>query len=195
MRQERHRTTTARNRTETIGQYLLAEPFRCMDHRNYQLSNDEQLKFEILKPILCVHDCMVDKISEAARSWNMSRIRSRDTKPEMAVRRLLHSIGYRFRVDDRTLPGRPDIVFSKRKAIIFVHGCFWHQHQGCIDCSRPGSNQAYWQPKLLRNVRRDQEKLRQLAEMGWRTLIIWECQTRDSGELVARCARFLGPVK
>jgi DNA mismatch endonuclease (patch repair protein) len=138
---------------------------------------------------------MVDKISESARSWNMSRIRSQGTKPEMAVRRLLHAIGYRFRVNDPTLPGRPDIVFPKRKAVIFVHGCFWHQHQGCVDCSRPDSNRAYWQPKLERNIRRDQENMEQLARMDWRTLIVWECQARDSREVIAQCVPFLGPVK
>jgi DNA mismatch endonuclease, patch repair protein len=138
---------------------------------------------------------MADKISESVRSWNMSRIRSKDTKPEMAVRRLLHAIGYRFRVDDRTLPGRPDIVFSKRKAAIFVHGCFWHQHKGCIDCSRPSTNQSYWQPKLLRNVTRDEKNLEQLSAMGWKTLVIWECEIKEAAELGARCIRFLGPVK
>ena len=138
---------------------------------------------------------MTDKISEKARSWNMSRIRSRDTKPEIAVRRLLHSAGYRFRVDDRTLPGRPDVVFSRRKAVIFVHGCFWHQHKGCIDCSRPDSNRSYWEPKLLRNVLRDEENLKRLSEMEWRALVIWECETKDLGAVITRCVQFLGPVK
>lgn len=138
---------------------------------------------------------MVDKISEDARSWNMSRIRSRDTKPEMIVRRLLHAVGYRFRVDHRALPGRPDLVFSKRRCVIFVHGCFWHQHRGCIDCSKPGSNQSYWRPKLIRNVLRDEKNLSQLNEMGWRTLTIWECETRNSEDVLARCVHFLGPAK
>ena len=138
---------------------------------------------------------MADKISEAARSWNMSRIRSRDTKPEMAVRRLLHAVGYRFRVNDRNLPGRPDIVFSKRRSVIFVHGCFWHQHEGCIDCSRPDSNREYWRPKLLRNVMRDEENVRKLTQMGWRVFVIWECQTKRVDDVVAQCSRFLGPVK
>jgi DNA mismatch endonuclease (patch repair protein) len=119
---------------------------------------------------------MVDYISKEHRSWNMSRIRSRDTKPELIVRSMLHKKGYRFRLHQKNLPGKPDIVLSKYKTCIFVHGCFWHQHRGCIEASKPKTNSAYWRTKLKRNRRRDRRNCKKLVSLGWQVIIIWECE-------------------
>ena len=105
----------------------------------------------------------------------MASIRATDTRPEVAVRRLAHRLGYRFRLHRRDLPGKPDLVLPKHHAVVFVHGCFWHQHK-CLGGRLPASNQAYWGPKLARNVERDANARRALREMGWRVLTIWECQ-------------------
>src|SRR5438132_1827984 len=121
---------------------------------------------------------MGDKLSRKRRSWNMSQIRSRDTNPEFAVRRALSQLGYRFRLHRNDLPGKPDIVLPRYRIAIFVHGCFWHQHAGCIDCSKPKTNTAYWRPKLLANVQRDRKYRRRLRRTGWTPIVIWECQTQ-----------------
>ena len=120
---------------------------------------------------------MADNHTKEARSQNMSRIRSKDTKPEEKVRKYLFSKGFRYRKNVRTLPGCPDIVLSKYKTVIFVNGCFWHKH----DCPRfvwPSSNEAYWIPKIQRNVERDESNNRQLISMGWNVLVVWECQLK-----------------
>ena len=108
----------------------------------------------------------------------MSRIRSKDTKPELMVRRLIHSMGYRFRLHRRNLPGRPDIVFPGRQKVVFVHGCFWHRHPNCARAQIPDANRDYWEPKLARNVQRDREALEQLANLGWRSFVVWECEVQ-----------------
>lgn len=108
----------------------------------------------------------------------MSRIRSRDTVPEVAVRRLVHRLGFRFRLHGRQLPGKPDMVLSRHRSVIFVHGCFWHQHEGCIDCSSPRTNSTYWSPKLARNVERDAENQAALRSQGWKVITVWECEAR-----------------
>lgn len=113
-----------------------------------------------------------------SRSEMMSRIGSKDTKPELVVRRGLHAQGYRYRLHNRKLPGKPDIVFSKYRAVIFVHGCFWHAHENCKYFRLPKSNAAFWQEKLRGNRDRDQISLRRLKESGWRVMIVWECATR-----------------
>lgn len=120
--------------------------------------------------------------------------RGRDTKPELAVRRLLFSRGYRFRVHLKTLPGRPDIVFTRRKKAVLVNGCFWHQHPSltCPLRSRPKSNTDYWTAKLERNVERDRLNQIRLHDLGWLTMTIWECELRDVGALSTRLATFLG---
>jgi DNA mismatch endonuclease (patch repair protein) len=133
----------------------------------------------------------MDKISPERRSENMRRIRSTGTKPELVVRSLLHKLGYRFRLHRAGLPGRPDIVFPSRCKAIFVHGCFWHQHRDCIDGRVPKSNSEYWREKLLRNTARDAANRRQLAKMGWPTLVIWECKARDEAWLTKQLTRFL----
>lgn len=119
---------------------------------------------------------------------NMGRIRSKNTSPEMAVRRLVHSMGYRFRLHVADLPGKPDIVLPRWKTIIDVRGCFWHQHPGCIDSHIPKSRRAYWKPKLMRNQRRDKENIRELKRLGWRVCVIWECQTKSAQVLTKRLA-------
>lgn len=110
------------------------------------------------------------------RSENMSRIRSKDTAPELAVRRLLYSLGYRYRLHRKDLPGKPDIVFPGRRKVIFVHGCFWHPHESCRISHAPRTNLDYWKPKLARNVSRDLVTQKALAEMGWKTFVIRECE-------------------
>ena len=123
---------------------------------------------------------MVDVVDRATRSRMMSGIRGRDTKPEITLRRLLHRAGLRFRLHSRDLPGRPDIVFPGRKAAIFVHGCFWHRHEGCHWCSTPSSNSDFWSAKFARNVERDAEARAGLHAFGWRAATVWECALRGN---------------
>lgn len=118
---------------------------------------------------------MADIWSKEKRSYVMSRIRSKDTKPEKKVRSLLHQMGYRFRLHVKSLPGQPDIVFPKYKKVIFVHGCFWHLHKGCRDGTIPKTQHAKWKTKLEHNVQRDKDNIRQLRKEGWMAIVIWEC--------------------
>ncbi len=127
----------------------------------------------------------MDRISQEHRSWNMSRIRSKDTKPEMIVRSLLHRMGYRFRLHVKTLPAKPDIVLPKYKTIIFIHGCFWHKHSDCKEATTPKSNTAFWQTKLAKNVERDRKKKEKLKRLGWDIIVIWECEIKKSLDRVA----------
>jgi len=124
---------------------------------------------------------MADTISQSKRSWNMSRIRSRDTKPELAVRSMLHRKGFRFSLRRRDLPGKPDIVLVKYRTVIFVHGCFWHRHPNCRDASVPKSHVSFWTRKFEANVRRDRNATRKLAVLGWKCLVVWECKLGDPG--------------
>jgi DNA mismatch endonuclease, patch repair protein len=121
----------------------------------------------------------------------MSRIRGGDTKPELIVRRLVHGLGYRYRLHVGKLPGRPDLVFSARRKVIFVHGCFWHQHE-CKRGARPAANREFWTTKLARNRERDAAAVQALKALGWRVMIVWECQIRDNQALTRRIVRFLG---
>lgn len=128
------------------------------------------------------------------RSWTMSRVKSKDTALEMTVRRLLHSLGYRYRLHGAKLPGKPDLVFAVRKKVIFVHGCYWHGH----DCKRgartPSTRQEYWLPKLTRNKERDARNVSSLEQDGWGVLIVWECEIKDRVALADRLTAFLeGP--
>jgi len=124
----------------------------------------------------------------------MAKIRSVDTRPELAVRRLVHALGYRYRLYRVDLPGRPDLVFAGRRKIIFVHGCFWHQHPkaSCVDSRLPRSRPEYWLPKLQRTVERDRSHLRALRRCGWRVLVVWECEIANESLLQGRIRRFLG---
>ena len=121
----------------------------------------------------------------------MSAVRGRNTKPEMIVRRLLFSMDYRYRLHRKELPGRPDVVFAGRRKAIFVHGCFWHRHQGCRKTTSPKKRAEFWAEKFDRNVKRDQRAHSHLAEMGWSSLVIWECETRTPDELAPRLKHFL----
>lgn len=133
-----------------------------------------------------------DSLSPEERSERMRRIRSKDTKPEFKVRRLVHSLGYRYRLHSKCLPGHPDLVFASRKKAIFIHGCFWHQHDGCSICHIPKTRHDYWVPKLQRNKERDKINQAKLKELGWRSLVIWECEVKDIEGLKRRLLKFLG---
>ena len=133
---------------------------------------------------------MTDRISRIVRSRIMSRVRSKDTKPEMRVRHLAHGLGYRYRLHRRDLPGTPDLVFPGRRKAIFVHGCFWHQHD-CSRGSRPSSNKQFWNAKLRQNVERDNRNISELFAAGWSVLVIWECETKSLTTLSTRITRFL----
>lgn len=138
---------------------------------------------------------MADAISKSRRSRNMAAIRSKDMKPELKVRSLVHRLGYRYRLHTKDLPGKPDLVFRPRKKVIFVHGCFWHQHakQSCRDGRAPKSNLGYWAGKLARNIERDARHLAGLRKMGWRVLVVWECETSKlKPALERRLQKFLG---
>lgn len=128
----------------------------------------------------------MDTVSKEVRSRNMSAIRSKNTKPEAVVRSLLFELGYRFRLHRRDLPGKPDIVLSKYKTVIFVHGCFWHQHKKCKRASIPKSNKKYWVSKLERNVERYKINKRELNRLGWNVVTIWECEIKDLEKIITR---------
>ena len=136
---------------------------------------------------------MADTVTPERRSEIMSRIKSGDTKPELAVRRLTHAMGYRYRLHRKDLPGKPDLVFAGRRKVIFVHGCFWHQHAdpSCPLARRPKSNRDFWLPKLRRNAERDAETQRRLADLGWQVLVLWECEVGASQRIANRIRRFL----
>jgi DNA mismatch endonuclease (patch repair protein) len=126
------------------------------------------------------------------RSENMRRIRSKGMKPEMVVRQLAHGMGYRYRLHSPKLPGKPDLVFPRLKKIIEVRGCFWHQHGGCVDSHVPKSRVDYWRPKLQRNQQRDIENIHKLQDLGFRVLVLWECEIAKDGRLANKLRRFLG---
>jgi DNA mismatch endonuclease (patch repair protein) len=134
----------------------------------------------------------MDKLTPERRSANMSRIRSKNSGPELKVRKLLYRMGYRYRLHLSSLPGRPDIVFPKLRKVLFVHGCFWHCHKGCVDSHVPKSAVNYWEPKLARNVARDEEHERKLVSEGWRVLVLWECEVADIDSHFPRIREFLG---
>ncbi|TVM33820.1 very short patch repair endonuclease [Oceanidesulfovibrio marinus] len=128
----------------------------------------------------------MDTVSKEKRSEIMSKIRGKDTKPEKIVRSLLHSMGYRFRLHRKDLPGKPDIVLPKYKTVIFVHGCFWHGHSICQDGHIPKSNSDYWKSKIDNNIRRDKKNMSLLSNSGWSYVIIWECETNNLNILEQR---------
>ncbi len=123
---------------------------------------------------------MPDSHSPEARSFNMSRIRSKNTKPEEITQKFLFAKGLRYRKNDKRLPGKPDIVLPKYKTVVFIHGCFWHSHKNCPDFVQPKSNQDYWIPKLERNKHRDSEHITSLELYGWRVIILWECELKKA---------------
>jgi DNA mismatch endonuclease, patch repair protein len=134
---------------------------------------------------------MTDMFTPERRSEIMAHIHSADTIPEVELRRLVHALGYRFRLHRLDLPGKPDVVLPKYHAAIMMHGCFWHGHT-CKDGRRPGSNTEYWNKKLERNAQRDKKSVAALRRLGWRCLVIWECQLKNRDRLRGRITRFLG---
>jgi len=133
----------------------------------------------------------MDRLTAEERSRLMSRIRGKHTRPEMAVRRLVHGMGFRYRLHRRDLPGSPDLVLPRHRKVILVHGCFWHSHAGCRAGRVPASNTGYWEPKLRRNVERDAASQEALQLAGWAVLVVWECQTRKAADLGDRLGAFL----
>ena len=133
----------------------------------------------------------MDTLNPQQRSARMALVRSKDTKPELFVRRLVHGLGYRYRLHRRDLPGMPDLVLSGRGKVILVHGCFWHRHKDCALARLPRSRENFWLPKLEGNAARDARNLGALRRLGWGVMTIWECQLRDVPRLVNRIGRFL----
>jgi DNA mismatch endonuclease, patch repair protein len=135
----------------------------------------------------------VDHLSPDHRSWNMSRIRSRDTSPELVVRSLLHRRGYRYRLHDARLPGKPDLSFPRRRSAIMVHGCYWHRHPGCRFARFPSTHTDFWLSKFAKNVERDTRVIRLLTAADWRVLVVWSCETTDEERLAEKIMDFLDP--
>ncbi|BBK43785.1 very short patch repair endonuclease [Allostella vacuolata] len=135
----------------------------------------------------------MDIIDREARSRLMARIRSKDTKPEMVVRRIAYRLGFRFRLHRRDLPGSPDLVFPGRRKVVFVHGCYWHRHPGCRLAYEPKSNIEFWTGKFAANMTRDQKALQDLHDQGWDPLVIWECEVKHSELVTSRLSAHLGP--
>ena len=133
----------------------------------------------------------MDTLTPRERSARMALVRGKDTKPELLVRRLVHGLGYRYRLHRRDLPGTPDLVFPGRGKVIMVHGCFWHRHEGCALARLPKSRGDFWLPKLTTNAERDASNTRALRRLGWGVMTIWECQLRDTAALASRIRRFL----
>ena len=135
----------------------------------------------------------MDRMTPEQRRRCMSHIRSKDTEPEWAVRRLVHALGYRYRLHVKSLPGKPDLVLPRHRKVIFVHGCFWHGH-GCRAGGRvPATHTGFWKDKFEKNVRRDRQHLRALWQAGWQVLVVWECETKEPGRLRAQLVAFLAP--
>jgi len=126
---------------------------------------------------------MADSLSKEKRSWNMSKIRSKDTAIEVKVRKYLFSRGFRYRKNVKNLPGKPDIVLPKYKTVIFVHGCFWHRHEGCKDATTPKTRTDFWEEKFRKNVENDQLHTKQLVELGWNVITLWECEIEKNFEI------------
>src|ERR1700691_760196 len=133
----------------------------------------------------------MDKLSAERRSANMRQIHSQNTAPELLLRRMLHKLGYRFRLHRRDLPGKPDLVFPARSKVMFVHGCFWHSH-ACKTGLIPNTTRSFWLPKLRRNKTRDGTNMKALAKLGWDALVIWQCELKNSATVRLRVKRFLG---
>ena len=133
---------------------------------------------------------MSDVFSRKKRSWIMARVSGSNTKPEIVVRKILYGLGFRYRLNVRKLAGTPDIVLPKHKKVVFVHGCFWHGHNGCKRSKRPTTNVAFWNRKINKNIDRDKKSLKELRRLGWKPLVIWECQTRKPELLEKKLIRF-----
>lgn len=134
---------------------------------------------------------MADVLTPEQRAYNMSRIRGKNTSPEMFVRRLVHRLGYRYRLHSSKLPGKPDLVFASRQKVIFVHGCYWHIHDCAYGRVKPKTNAEFWETKRRSNVERDARNLARLEAEGWQTLVVWECEVRDAARVERLVRRFL----
>lgn len=134
----------------------------------------------------------MDNVSPEERSRRMRLVRGKDTKPELEVRKLVFGMGYRYRLHAKKLPGSPDLVFAGRRKVVFVHGCFWHGHEGCKGGRLPKSNLDFWGAKLERNKARDAENQQAIRELGWDSLVVWQCELKDAEALAAKLRGFLG---
>jgi DNA mismatch endonuclease (patch repair protein) len=132
---------------------------------------------------------LTDTLSKAKRSWNMSRVRNKDTNPEILVRSLLHRSGFRFRLYNTKLPGKPDIVLAKYKTAVFVHGCFWHRHVGCSDATTPKTRTGFWRKKFESNIERDQRAVAALRKLNWNVIVVWECELKNPDNLSEKLRR------
>jgi DNA mismatch endonuclease (patch repair protein) len=128
----------------------------------------------------------MDVFDKEKRSEIMSRVKRENTKPERTLRSLLHKQGYRFRIHRRDLPGKPDVVLPKYKSVIFVHGCFWHRHPGCAKASLPSTNTDFWEKKFEKTITRDKENIIKLRQMGWRVIVVWECELKNPERVVEK---------
>lgn len=133
----------------------------------------------------------MDRLSAKGRSHQMSLVKSKNTRTELSVRKLVFSMGHRYRIHGAGLPGKPDLVFARKKKAIFVHGCFWHRHKDCKKATTPASNTEYWLPKFAKTVERDSQTLDSLRELGWASLVIWECELKDMAALANKLRAFL----
>lgn len=145
----------------------------------------------VLGEVAAHETTMTDTLTPAERSKVMARVRGKNTKPELAVRRQAHAMGFRYRLHDRRLPGTPDLVFPGRRKVVLVHGCFWHRHEDCALARLPKTRRDFWEPKLRGNKERDQRNMADLENLGWQVLVVWECETKDQLGLAARLRRFL----
>lgn len=133
----------------------------------------------------------MDRITPERRSWNMSQVRSRDTKPEIAFRKAVWAKGYRYRICVKNLPGKPDLVFRRYKTAVFINGCFWHQHTGCKKAALPKTNQEFWKKKLQDNVERDKRNYLKLEVLGYHVMVIWECETKNINDCLQKFENFI----
>ncbi len=139
---------------------------------------------------------MTEKLTKNRRSWLMRRVQPRHTKPELIIRSFLHRCGFRFSLHRQDLPGKPDIVMTKYQTVIFVHGCFWHRHPGCKRASSPQSHRKYWKDKFARNVARDENDRRKLQKMGWKVIVVWECEAMtDPRQALERIVHVAAPSR
>lgn len=134
----------------------------------------------------------MDRWEASVRSALMSRVRGKNTRPELTVRSLAHRLGFRFRLHRADLPGKPDLVFPRLRRVVFVHGCFWHQHPGCRRSARPTSRVDFWNKKLSKNAARDKGNIEKLTQLGWKVLIVWECEARKPDTVARKLLVFLG---
>ena len=134
---------------------------------------------------------MPDIMTPTQRSQRMSRVKCKDSKAEMRVRRMVHRLGFRYRLHNKKLPGKPDMVLTRHKKVILIHGCYWHQHGVCRPLAIPENNSDFWRKKFADNLRRDRRNFEQLTELGWNVLVVWECETKDAEALGARLRAFL----